>query len=92
MVDIAKAILLRITARTFETQARVFFSAIDEQIGEKGEKVVYYVYFVPISPYCTSISVPELFPQHEARKGDPYPYPERKNKIFVIDRGRLYQA
>jgi hypothetical protein len=47
------------------------FSAIDEQVGEKGKKVVYYVYFVPKSPYCSSISVPELFPQYEARKGDP---------------------
>jgi len=28
-----------------------FFSAIDEQVGEKGKKVVYYVYFVPKSPY-----------------------------------------
>jgi hypothetical protein len=28
-----------------------FFSAIDEQVGEKGEKAVYYVYFVPKSPY-----------------------------------------
>src|SRR4030042_4471996 len=27
------------------------FSAIDEQVGEKGEKAVYYVYFVPKSPY-----------------------------------------
>jgi len=35
------------------------FSAIDEQVGEKEEKNVYYV---PKSPYCASISVPELFP------------------------------
>jgi hypothetical protein len=47
------------------------FSAIDEQVGEKGEKAVYYVYYVPKSPDCISISVPELFPQNEARKGDP---------------------
>jgi hypothetical protein len=53
-----------------------FFSAIEEQVGEKGEKAVYYVYFVPKSPYCSSISVPELFPQYEARKGDLKPFPE----------------
>ena len=47
------------------------FSAMDKMVGEKGKKAVYYVYFVPKSPYCASISVPELFPQYEARKGDP---------------------
>jgi hypothetical protein len=47
------------------------FSAIEEQVGEKGEKAVYYVYYVPKSPYCASISVPELYLQYEARKGDP---------------------
>ena len=77
MVDIAKAILLRITTRSFKTRARDFCSAIDEQIGEKGGKAVYYVYFVPKSPYCASISVPELFPQYEARKGYPQSYLER---------------
>jgi hypothetical protein len=51
-----------------EIRTRDFFSAIDEQVGEKGGKAVYYVYFVPKSPYCYSISVPELFPQYEARK------------------------
>jgi hypothetical protein len=44
------------------TRTRDFFSAMDEQVGEKGEKAVYYVYFVPKSPYCASISVPKLFP------------------------------
>jgi hypothetical protein len=43
-------------------RTRGFFSAIDEQVGEKGKKAVYYVYYVPKSPYCYSISVPELFP------------------------------
>ena len=43
-------------------RTRGLFSAIDEQVGEKGEKAVYYVYYVPKSPYCASISVPELFP------------------------------
>jgi hypothetical protein len=43
-------------------RTRVFFSAIDEQVGEKEKKAVYYVYYVPKSPYCASISVPELFP------------------------------
>ena len=62
MVDIAKAILLRITARSFKTRTRDLFSAIDKQVGEKGKKVVYYVYFVPKSPYCSSISAPKLFP------------------------------
>ena len=33
------------------TRTSVFFSAIDEQVGEKCKKVVYYVYFVPKSPY-----------------------------------------
>jgi len=44
-------------------RTRDFFSAIDKQVGEKGEKAVYYVYFVPKSPYCSSISVPELYMQ-----------------------------
>jgi hypothetical protein len=52
-------------------RTRDFFSAIDKQVGEKGGKVVYCVYFVSKSPYCDSISVLELFPQYEARKGDP---------------------
>jgi hypothetical protein len=55
-------------------RALALFSAIDEQVGEKGEKAVYYVYYVPKSPDCISISVPELFPdmhRYEARKGDP---------------------
>jgi hypothetical protein len=39
-----------------------FFSAIDIMAGVKGKKAVYYVYFVPKSPYCSSISIPELFP------------------------------
>src|SRR4030066_1274251 len=43
-------------------RTRVFFSAIDEQVGENGKKAVYYVYYVPKSPYCASISVPKLFP------------------------------
>ena len=53
-------------------RTRGLFSAIEEQVGEKGKKVVFYVYCVPKSPYCISISVPKLFPQYEARKGDPY--------------------
>jgi hypothetical protein len=43
MVDIAKALLLRITARTFGIRTRVFFSAIDELVGKKGGKAVHYV-------------------------------------------------
>jgi hypothetical protein len=45
------------------TRTRVYFSAIDTQVGEKGEKTVHYVYFVPKSPYCSNISVPKLFPK-----------------------------
>jgi hypothetical protein len=30
------------------TRTRVFFSAIEEQVGEKGENAVHYVYYVPI--------------------------------------------
>ena len=64
-------------------RTRGLFSAIDEQIGEKGKKAVYYVYYLPKSPYCVSISVPELYPnctrRYEARKGDPQPCPEREN-------------
>jgi hypothetical protein len=41
---------------------------MDKYIGEKGKIAVYYVYYRPKSPYCYSISVPELFPQYEARK------------------------
>ena len=47
------------------------FSALEEQVREKGGNAVHYVYCVPKSPYYYSISVPELFPQYEARKGDP---------------------
>ena len=55
-------------------RTRGLFSAIDEQVGEKEEKNVYYVYDVLKSPYCSSISVPELRPdmhRYEASKGDP---------------------
>jgi len=62
MVDIAIAILLRMAARSFSTRTRGLFNAIDEQAGEKDEKAVYDVYFVPKSPYCYSISAPERFP------------------------------
>jgi hypothetical protein len=54
---------------------RVFFSAIEEQEGKKGGNADHYVYYVPKSPYCASISVPELFPQYEAWKGDPQTCP-----------------
>lgn len=86
MADIGKAKLFRISARTFGTRVLDLFSAIDEHVEEKGKKVVYYVYFVPKSPYCSSISVPKLFPnctcnvpdmrRYEARNGDPKPCPE----------------
>jgi hypothetical protein len=49
-------------------RTRGLFGAIEEQVGEKGKKTVYYVYYVPKSPYCASISVPKLFPQYDARK------------------------
>ena len=45
-------------------RTRDFFSAIDEQVAEKGEKAVYYVQYVSNSPSCYSISVPELFPNY----------------------------
>ena len=32
-------------------RTRGLFSAIEEQIGEKGKKAVHYVYYVPKSPY-----------------------------------------
>jgi hypothetical protein len=54
---------------------------MDKMIGEKGGNAVYYVYHVPKSPYCTRISVPELYPQYEARKGDPQTCPERESNI-----------
>jgi len=38
------------------------FSAVDGQVGEKGEKAVYYVYDVSKSPYCFSQTVPKLYP------------------------------
>jgi hypothetical protein len=43
-------------------RTRGLFSAIEEQVREKGKKAVYYVYCVPKSPYCASVSVPKLFP------------------------------
>ena len=65
---------------------------MDKQVGDKGGKVVYYVLFVPKSPYYSSIFVPELFPnctrsvpdmhRYEARKGDPQPCPEGEKLIF----------
>jgi hypothetical protein len=61
-------------------RTRDFFCAIDKQVGEKRKKAVYYVYFVRKSPYCFSISVTELFPQYEARKGDPQPCPEGEKR------------
>jgi len=39
-------------------RTRGLFSAIEEQVGEKGGNAVHYVYYVPKSPYCASISVP----------------------------------
>ena len=72
------------------TRTRGFFSAMDKFIGEKGEIAVYNVYYVPKSPYCSSISVPELLPQHEASKGTPKPCTEgekgknRFHKLVMI--------
>jgi len=52
-------------------RTRDFFSAIEEQIGEKGEKAVYYVYFVPKSPYNSLRSlyavIAYLFPDFSRR-------------------------
>jgi hypothetical protein len=65
------------------------FSAIDEQVGEKGKKAVYYVYYVPNSPYnllrslhaVSAYLYPIVQPQYKARKGDPKPL---KNIAFTI--------
>ena len=75
-------------------RTRGLFSAIDKQVGEKGGNAVYYVYVVPKSPYCSSISVPELFPSctrsspdmhhYEARKGNPQTCPNGENKFFRL--------
>jgi len=77
---------------------------IDEQVGEKGKKVVYYVYYVPKSPnnLLRSLPVvlaylfpnfPELFPQYEARKGDPKPCLEGEYLYFIfIHNCRLAQS
>ncbi len=59
-------------------RTRDFFSAIDEQVGEKRGKAVYYVYFVPKSPYCDRISVPELFPNCTRSVPDMHRYEARK--------------
>jgi hypothetical protein len=40
----------------------VNFMWMDKRIVEKGRNAVHYVYYVPKSPYCASISVPKLFP------------------------------
>jgi hypothetical protein len=66
---------------------------MDKQVEEKDKKVVYYVQDVPELPYCSSISVPKLFPnctrtvsdmqRYEARKGSPIPCP--KGEIKVTD-------
>ena len=72
-------------------RTRGLFSAIEEQVGEKGKKAVYYVYYVPKSPYCASISVPKLFPnctrsvpdmhRYETRKGSHKPCPKEEIKV-----------
>jgi hypothetical protein len=59
-------------------RTRDFFSEIDEQVGENGEKAVYYVYYVPKSPYCISISVPKLFPNCTRSVPDMHRYEARK--------------
>jgi hypothetical protein len=41
-------------------RTRDFFSAIDEQVGEKGNKTVYYVYCVPKPPYNLLRSLPAV--------------------------------
>jgi len=59
---------------------------MDKMVGEKGKKAVYYVYFVPKSPYNSMLSLHAvtayLYPngsrrvqQFEARKGDPQTCP-----------------
>jgi len=70
------------------------FSTIDTQVGEKWKNAVYYVYFVPKSPYNSLRSLPAVTaylypnPQYEARKGDPQLCPEEKYNCwrgFSID-------
>jgi hypothetical protein len=70
------------------TRTRVFFSAIDEQVGEKGGKAVYYVYYVPKSPYCSSISVPKLFPNCTRSVPDMHRYKARKAIRKPVHRGK----
>jgi hypothetical protein len=43
MVDIAKATLLRITARSFRTRTRGLFSVMDKNAGEKVKKAEFYL-------------------------------------------------
>jgi hypothetical protein len=38
-------------AACLKIRTRGLFSAIDKKVEEKGKKAVYYVYFVPKSPY-----------------------------------------
>jgi hypothetical protein len=47
---------------------------MDKNAGKKGKIAVYYAQFITKSPYCISISAPELFPHNEASKGDPISY------------------
>jgi hypothetical protein len=42
-------------------RTRGLFSAMEKMVGVKGKKDVDYVYFVSLSQYYVSISVPELY-------------------------------
>jgi len=45
---------------TWRIRTRSFFSAIEEQLGEKGGNAVHYVYCVPKSPYNSLRSLPAV--------------------------------
>jgi hypothetical protein len=64
---------------------------MDKNAGEKGKKVVYYVYYRPKSPYNSLRSLQAvlvyLYPRYEARKGSPKPCPNGEIKVTddVVD-------
>jgi len=70
-------------------QLRCIFCWIDEQIGEKGTKTVYFVHYVPKSPYTSLRSLPAvtayLFPicTRSMKQGKVIRNPGQMGNIFI---------
>jgi len=74
-------------------RTRDLFSVIEEQVGEKGENAVHYVYYVPKSPYNSLRSLPAvlayLFSNCSRRVPDMHRYEARNGGPQTCPKGEI---